>query len=209
MALPGEKEPEKLEKAARGAGWRDYYEATAGRPPRPTLLFALARFAAPQAAADLGCGDGRDTIELLRRGWSVTAIDAAPEAIERLCARPDLPPGARLGARCARFEAAKWGTVTLVNASFALPLCESQAFAEVWAKITESLVSGGRFAGQFYGSRDSWASDPAMTILDRDSVRRLFDAYAFELFEEEESDTVTPRGRAKHWHIFHVVARKI
>jgi hypothetical protein len=27
-----------------------------------------------------------------------------------------------------------------------------------------------------------------------------------EMFEEEEADGVTPRGKPKHWHIFHVVA---
>ena len=26
--------------------------------------------------------------------------------------------------------------------------------------------------------------------------------------EEEEDDSVTPRGTPKHWHIFHIVARK-
>jgi hypothetical protein len=29
-----------------------------------------------------------------------------------------------------------------------------------------------------------------------------------EFLREEEDDTVTPRGKAKHWHIFHIVARK-
>jgi hypothetical protein len=29
-----------------------------------------------------------------------------------------------------------------------------------------------------------------------------------ELFEEEESDSITPCGEPKHWHIFHVVARR-
>ena len=28
------------------------------------------------------------------------------------------------------------------------------------------------------------------------------------VIEEEEEDSVTPRGTAKHWHIFHVVAKK-
>jgi tellurite methyltransferase len=190
------------------SSWRDYYTATAGRPPRPTLLFALDRFAAPGRAADLGCGDGRDTIELLRRGWSVMAIDSEPDAIARLRARSDLPPAAVLDARCARFEDADWGEVALVNASFALPICPPERFAALWAKITRSLCSGGRFAGQLYGTRDSWAERRGMTFLDRDTALRLLDAYAVELFEEEESDSVTPRGEKKHWHIYHVVARK-
>jgi hypothetical protein len=28
------------------------------------------------------------------------------------------------------------------------------------------------------------------------------------MFEEEEADSTTPRGKPKHWHIFHIVARK-
>jgi len=190
-------------------GWRGYYEATAGRPPRRTLLSALDRFPPGEHhAVDLGCGDGRDTIELLRRGWSVIAIDSAAVALERLAARPDLPSGAQLTTLCGKFEDAPWPAVDLVNASFALPLCPPDAFPALWQKITASLRADGRFAGQLYGERDSWASDPAMTILSAVRARELFAAYEIELFDEEESDAVTPRGKAKHWHIFHVVARK-
>jgi SAM-dependent methyltransferase len=196
-------------------GWIRYYQATEGRPPRPTLLFALDRFAAAAIcgrAADLGCGDGRDAIELLRRSWSVVAVDSEPAAVERLRARGDLPTAAKLDARCARFEDADWGAVELVNSSFALPFCPPEAFPALWRKITASLVAGGRFAGQLFGPRDSWAQrgpdGRAVTILDEAAARGLFAAYAIELFEEEETDAVTPRGEAKHWHIFHVVARK-
>lgn len=194
------------------AGWRAYYEATAGRPPRRTLIWALDRFegsASKARAVDLGCGDGRDTIELLHRGWSVVAIDAEAVAIERLASRPDLPKDARLTTLCGKFQDTDWPEVDFVNASFALPLCPPVSFPALWRKISASLVAGGRFAGQLYGERDSWARDPNMTFLDEASARRLFAGYAIELFEEEESDTVTPRGKPKHWHIFHVVARKL
>jgi hypothetical protein len=29
-----------------------------------------------------------------------------------------------------------------------------------------------------------------------------------EFFREEEDDNVTPRGHQKHWHIFHIVAKR-
>ena len=193
------------------ADWRAYYEATAGRPPRQTLLWALAleeREPSRRRAVDLGCGDGRDTIELVRRGWSVTAIDAEQVAIERLTARPDLPSGAKLAALCGKFEQLVWPEVDLVNASFALPLCPPTQFPALWRKIAASLASGGRFAGQLYGPRDDWARDSALTILGESEARALFSGYAIERFEVEESDAVTPRGKKKHWHIFHVVARK-
>ncbi|HEY3918870.1 MAG TPA: class I SAM-dependent methyltransferase [Stellaceae bacterium] len=194
------------------AGWVKYYKGTEGRPPRPTLLFALDRVGSPRRAADLGCGDGRDTIELLRRGWSVVAIDAEPAAIARLKARDDLPRDAELDTRCETFAAADWGKVDLVNSSFALPFCPPEAFPALWRKIDASLLPGGRFAGQLFGPRDSWAQrgldGRIVTIHDEAAARGLFAGYAIELFEEEETDAVTPRGEAKHWQIFHIVARK-
>jgi tellurite methyltransferase len=186
-----------------------YFDATAERPPRRTLLAALERSSGETGfALDLGCGQGRDTIELLRRGWSVLAIDAAEEAIRRLAARADLPVRARLETLVGRFEDAVWPTANLVNASFALPLCPPSCFPELWQKIVASLAPGGRFAGQFYGERDDWAGNPGITHHDRAAVIRLLAGLETELFEEEESDAVTPRGRPKHWHIFHIVARR-
>src|SRR5690242_242813 len=195
----------------RDSDWREYYERTAGQPPRHTLLAALERFgtnAIARRAADLGCGDGRDTIELLRRGWRVLAIDAEPAAIARLQARPDLPSSAMLETRCARFEDATWPAVDLVNASFALPLCPPERFPEVWTRIERSLATGGRFAGQLFGERDEWRGEPGITHHGRGDVERLLTGFIIEMLAEEESDTTTPYGKPKHWHLFHVVARK-
>ncbi len=47
-----------------------------------------------------------------------------------------------------------------------------------------------------------------MTFVGRDEALALLDGLELEMFEEEEADGVTPRGNAKHWHIFHIVARK-
>jgi SAM-dependent methyltransferase len=198
----------------RASGWVKYYTATEGRPPRPTLLAALERFAAERIcgiAADLGCGDGRDVIELLRRGWRVIGIDSEPVALERLRTRPDLPAAALI-LRNEIFEDADWGAVELVNTSFALPFCLPPAFPALWRKIDASLTAGGRFAGQLCGPRDSWAErgmdNRPITFHDEASARALFANYAIEQFEIEETDSVTPRGETKHWHLFHVVAQK-
>lgn len=62
------------------ADWTAYYDAT-GDEPRATLVDALGRFEQPGLAVDLGSGTGRDTAELVRRGWRVIAIDGEPEAM--------------------------------------------------------------------------------------------------------------------------------
>jgi tellurite methyltransferase len=88
--------------------WNAYYEAVAGRPPRETLIKALAQFDAEpfldrsRFAVDLGCGEGRDTAELLARGWQVLAIDGEEKAFEQL--RQRLLQGDRLQTQTMRFE---------------------------------------------------------------------------------------------------------
>lgn len=194
--------------------WPKYYRETGTRPPRETLLFALDRFereppgAAPRTAVDLGCGSGRDTIELLRRGWSVMAVDAEQSAIDALKARKDLPEAAALSTIVERFESARWGKTHLVNSSFALPLCPPDTFPGLWQRIKDSLHPGGRVSCQLYGDRDGWAGDPTITFLTRSDLDALLADLTIEHFREEEDDSTTPRGTPKHWHIFHVVARK-
>jgi tellurite methyltransferase len=194
----------------RDSDWQEYYDSTAGRPPRRTLMLALERFGAGEGrkAVDLGCGDGRDTVELLRRGWRVIAIDAEPAAIERLEERRDLSRRQALTVICRRFEDTRWPKVNLVNASFALPLCAPERFAEVWQRIERSLLPGGRFSGQFFGERDQFRGEDGITLLDRTAIQRLLAGFTVELFDEEETDTRTPQGKPKHWHLFHVVAQK-
>ena len=195
----------------KAAGWAAYYEKLRDRPPRKTLLLALDRFGPPPAGAravDLGCGDGRDVVELLRRGWNVVAVDAEPEALRRLAAR-NLPGAERVTPVLRRMEDTPLpADVLLVNSSFAMPLCEPAKFHEMWGRIREGLPSGGRFSGQWYGPRDSWCGRPGMTFVSQKEARNLLQGFDVEMFEEEEDDGTTPRGQAKHWHIFHIVARK-
>jgi tellurite methyltransferase len=195
----------------KAEGWAAYYQQLRDRPPRATLLAALDAFGTPPAdalAVDLGCGDGRDIVELLRRGWNVVAVDGEPEALRQLAART-LPEAERITPIHARLEEVPLPLgVQLVNSSFAMPLCEPEKFHTLMERIRDALPGGGRFAGQWYGPRDSWVGRPGITFVTREEARTLLDGFEIELFEEEEVDRVTPRGNPKHWHIFHIVARK-
>lgn len=199
---------------AGGDRWRRYYDAVTGRPPRDTLLGALAAVEAEGGPAegalalDLGAGDGRDTVELLRRGYRVLAIDVEPDAFVRLKARPDLVHPERLDIMVAPFEDVELPRALLINASFSLPFCPPERFGELWARITTALDPGGRFAGQLLGERDGWAKREGITSFDRDAARTLLEDLEVERFVEEEVDSATATGHPKHWHLFHVIARK-
>jgi tellurite methyltransferase len=196
--------------------WHRYYEA-AGEAPRETLLDALGRFeqegGGPGLAVDLGCGTGRDTAELLRRGWRVVAIDAEKEAIERL--RALLDSDERLTPVVSSIESARWPRARLVNASFALPFVPPAAFPEVWRRIRRSLEPGGRFSGQLFGDRDDWAGGRGLachkgeiTFHTPAEVDDLVRPFSIERLDEVEEDGETAIGEAKHWHLFNVVVRK-
>ncbi|MBO6783583.1 MAG: class I SAM-dependent methyltransferase [Alphaproteobacteria bacterium] len=190
--------------------WSAYYAKTGGRPPRATLLRALDAFDAEgrtgdRFAVDLGAGGGRDTVEMLRRGWRVLAIDASPDSADAL---RDLAVTGDLEVLVARFEEADWPVCDLVNASFALPLCPPDSFPALWSRIVARLRPGGRFAGQFYGDRDSWSGRNGMTFVTRTEAGAMLSDLDVEFFDEEEDDSTTPRGEPKHWHVFHIVARK-
>lgn len=209
--------------------WPGYYRAVLGKPARETLLFALDLFDneprapasgslfvnEPRASAsgglfavDLGCGEGRDTLELLRRGWRVLAIDDHPEAFTHLLGRVTADQAGRLETRLGGFRNTRLPRADLVNASFALPFCDPADFPAVWAGIVAAIRPGGRFAGQFFGDRDDWARLPDRTHHTRTQVEELFRGFDTEMFKEEEKDDATATGGFKHWQVFHVVARR-
>ncbi len=188
--------------------WKAYYNAVANRPPRKTILTALAAFEQPGMAVDLGCGDGRDTVEILRQNWTVLAIDREPDAIARLLSRSNLNTW-QLTTQTLGFEELQLPkSVNLINASFSLPFCLPEAFPNLWNKIFNSLVTGGRFCGHLFGERDSWGNNELINNFTRSQVETLLKPYAIELLEEEEHPGKTPLGEDRYWHIFHIVARK-
>jgi tellurite methyltransferase len=193
--------------------WPEYYDTVDGAP-RETLLKVLELFEAepaparPRRAVDLGCGEGRDTAELIRRGWLVVAIDGHREAVRRVRARPGLSDEPRLSVVQGLLEEVHIPPVDLVVASFSLPFCRPERFEGLWGRIVGAIGPGGRFCGQLFGDRDSWAVLPERTHHTRGQVDGLLAPFEAEHFEEAEKDGNDALGDPKHWHVFHVVARK-
>lgn len=202
--------------------WPAYYDVTVDRPAWATTRFAIERFAAedaeaaangrsphaePRVAVDLGCGAGRDTRELLRRGWRVVAVDKEPQAIVRL--RAATAPGdlARLSTSVEDIGEALVARCDLVNANLSLPFLEAEGWSHAWGQIRSGVVPGGRVAAMLFGDRDARFS-PEMTCPPEGEIRALLDGFEIELWTELEEDGETALGEPHHFHRFDVVARR-
>ncbi len=70
-------------------GWDERYRSRErpsedfDSPPTPLLIHSANQLKVGKAL-DLACGTGRNALWLAKQGWSVTAIDAAPAAIDAL-----------------------------------------------------------------------------------------------------------------------------
>ncbi|MCB0035849.1 MAG: class I SAM-dependent methyltransferase [Anaerolineales bacterium] len=190
--------------------WANYYKIREGGQPRETVLKALALYGDESGQAiDLGCGNGNDTLALLEAGWHVLAIDGQAEAIERVRANTPAEWRPRLQTQVAMFETLTLPPADLINASFALPFCPPEYFTRFGGQIVGSIRPHGRFAGQLFGNKDSWAGRPEMTCHTRAQVDELLAGFEIEfLVEDYDPDGRTAVGNPKHWHIYRIVARK-
>jgi len=181
--------------AASSGDWTGYYDGQGDREPRDLLLQALRTFDTEGrvgVAVDLGAGQG---------------IDAEEEGIRRLRERVPAEHVDRLRTLVSPMQEPSLPHADLVHASFSLPFCPPEAFPDLWRRIRSALTPGGRFVGELFGDRDSWTTDPTMTFHDVAAARERFDGMDVESFVEEEEDGEAFSG-PKHWHVFHVIARR-
>lgn len=198
--------------------WSTYYAAVGGKPARDTLLTALAA-AGPgegRSAIDVGAGEGRDTRELLARGFRVLALDPHPAAQELLARGLTTEQAGRLvvvraGAEdlaSVLAEHPEFAAPVIVNASFSLPFVRPERFASAWRGIRGALAGGGGiFSGQLFGHLDTWASNPTRTHHRPEQVDELLRGLSTIQLTVDEKDGHDAEGTPKHWHVYHVVAR--
>ncbi len=194
--------------------WSSYYKNKSNTVPRDTLLKALEFFEKEKLseeqlfAIDLGCGHGADTLELLKRYWKVLSIDSSLEGLELL--EDSVIPSRKRNFRKLKmsFEEIKLMKCNFLNASYSLPFCRPEFFSRLWNEIENSILKGGRFAGNFFGKNDSWVNNKMMTFHSIEDVKKLFKNFEIEFMEEKDEDGITASGESKHWHVYSVIAKK-
>ncbi|TFD53351.1 class I SAM-dependent methyltransferase [Cryobacterium frigoriphilum] len=199
---------------APATDWTPYYDAQSGRAVRPVLrqVLELRDPAVPGTAIDLGCGGGIETRYLLQNGWRVHAIDADPASAGRVRVGLSDTQLGRLSFRSARFEELADSpeglpAADLVNACFSLPFCAPESFPALWAQICAALRPGAGFSGELFGPHDSWAGRPDMNFHSRAEVDELLGGLHVHSLIEDDRLGFSAFGR-RHWHVFHIVARR-
>jgi len=193
--------------------WQKYSAVTSESAARPRLLETLNDFFPSFAgkSLDLGCGGGRDTRELLKRGWSVDALDANESALS-LTAKLQTSDS-RLNLIHEHFEGAEFKIeyYDLINASASLPFCSKENLQVLWQKLLLSLKPGGIISCDFFGINDDWndGSYSSMSFLSKSDVEELLAKLKIESLVEKEMIGPTALGASKHWHIFTCIARRI
>lgn len=186
--------------------WSEYYDITKVKPPSKLLVKALDYVANKGKAIDIGGGALKDTKYLLKEGFDVTVIDNSPlMEQEAIVLESD-----KIHAFTTSFEDFDFPEYEydIVSAMFALPFTKPSCFSEVFGKIKNSLKKDGIFCGQFFGVHDAWSQNKNMTFHTEAQIRELLSGFEILSLIEVEEDGVTANGTPKHWHIFHVIAKK-
>lgn len=198
------------------SAWEEYYLHTLNiTNPHRTLVLACQYFKLENIhegrAVDLGAGTGRDTLFLLDSGWHVFALDGEQLSIDIILNRIHPNQVSNLEVSVSPFSEMIIPTeLNLINASYSLPFCKQEDFENCWNKIVTSLAVGGRFCGHFFGPHDEWANDPNLTIHSYEDLMELFQSrFVIEYLQIEDGFVPCANGEMKHWHTYHVVAKKI
>ena len=186
-----------------------YIAARRVDPPRPLLIRAAGLAESKDHALDARAGALNATRYLLSAGFKyVTAFDFSP-ASRTVAAEL---PREQVRFVLSRFEDFDYPyrAYEFVNAEFSLPFISAAAFPSVFTKLMASVKIGGLFTGQLFGPNDSWnLPESVMNFHSRSDVERLLRGWAVLELTEEDRPGTTKLGEDKHWHIFHIIARRM
>ena len=104
----------------------------------------------PGTAIDIGCGAGRDTVFLIKKGWKVTSIDKenTKDIIEE---QLNEEQKTRFKFIQSNFENIILPKNNLIVANFSIPFCKQEHFKAFWNKIVNSIKKNRIFCRKFFG----------------------------------------------------------
>ena len=189
-------------------GWEEYYETTQDAEPHQNVVMFLRKNRKPGIAVDLGCGAGRDTVLLLKHGWTVVSYDINNNA-QYILDRITPEERSRFTFVKSRHQDAEIPKCDLVVANDSMHYLSKEEFKTLVDKIYDSLNPNGDFIAEFLGNKDDWAkNDPDNAFISLKELREIMgNRFEIEAFREHEVDKPTLEGEQKHWHTVSVITR--
>ncbi len=188
--------------------FEEFYEKTKDEEAHKNVKWFLKKQIKPGIAVDLGCGAGKDTVCLLKNGWTVYAFDAEDTEqfiLEKLTEEEKK----RFKFKQALIQNIEIPKCDLVVANYCMHYLKKEEFKDVLEKIYSSLNSGGYFLAILLGERDSWAQEQQDNAFF--SVRQLDELmkkkFKLEVFKTDEYPGETATGEEKYWHTISLVNR--
>ncbi|MGI5122356.1 SAM-dependent methyltransferase [Marinactinospora thermotolerans] len=182
--------------------WERHYgtlDPTWGTAPNPAVSATVPRLRLPAGRAlELGAGHGGDALWLAGRGWSVTALDVAQTAVDRVAHRAaalGLADRVRAARRDLTVDPVPPGPFDLVLGSFFyVPARET-----VWRRAADAVAPGGVLLIVDHGSVAPWAWDPSAhrppTPEELAESLELGPQWLPEILESPKRDATGPGGR--------------
>ena len=185
-----------------------YHKNTSNAMPHKEVSNLIKSLKFKGVALDLGCGSGRDSIELLKNGWKVISIDSTntEDFIKNKLADNEIENFKFIQGK---FENINLEKNDLTIAYSSLQFCEKSKFQDLWKNIENSIKKNGFFMGNFLVNNDTWKRlKKPLIFFSKEEVLELFKDFKMIKFEEIERDGKTGLGIMKHWHIYNIIAKK-
>ncbi len=181
-----------------------YFETTVNLSMKEALDRFLELVPEGGAVLDLGCGSGRDSLEMLERGYDVTALDGS----EEMCALAEIHTG--LEVLNMKFEELDfdevfegiWACASLVHVS-------SKKMPEILRKIRKALeMNGILYFSVKKGDFEGYRNERYFTDYEKSDIKELFaKVEGFEIIDIWKSEDVRSDRKDKLW--LNVLAKKV
>jgi len=183
---------------------KDFLKATQNSKPSFSLLRALKEIDFQEKALVIGCGAFSDSIFLVKKGFTVDAVDKSVNVINYYTPMKGLKfhniPIENFKLNLNEYD--------IVNAQYSLPFVSPEIFKNLLKTVLKSIKPGGIYVGQFFGVNDEWSLNKKMTFLTSNEVRSFFEAFEIIKIEETSHIGKTAVGNKKFWHVIEVIAKK-
>lgn len=139
--------------------WQNYIDGTVGRPPYYLYQDAMERYLSSSNGSNalvLGCGAGNEEINLIKKGWNITAIDTNKRSNEIIRERIKELPG-NFNFQHGDFSSIQMsGKYDLIMSLFALPFGNKIELGSLFKRFNEYTKTGSVLVANFFGKNHSF-----------------------------------------------------